>query len=91
MDQTLIVPRITMRICEQVDKTGEKLTYSWLLDGAYVYRKHLKAWKWVPGLRCAGCFVTNDENLAKETANKFKLNVISNGTHNCHNAPSKLF
>jgi len=83
----------TVRFFEQADRTGDNITYSWILDvdkrtieGLFV--KNLPAWKWVSGK--PGCFVTNDKILAEKTAITLGLTPQSNGSHAVHNAPQLL-
>lgn len=76
-----------MRMTEQADVTGTKVTYSWLLDAPYAMRKQLDGWKWIKGAGCKGCYVTNDSDLALKTASRFKLSIKSNGTHEVHDVP----
>jgi len=82
-----------IRFFEQADRTGENITYSWILDvdkrtiyGLFV--KQLPAWKWVSGR--PGCFVTNDKTIAEKTAVTLGLIIQSNGSHAVHNAPRLL-
>jgi hypothetical protein len=76
-----------MRMTEQADKTGEKITYSWLLEALYAQRKQLLGWKWIRGAGCKGCYVTNDSALALRTAKRWGLNIGSNSTHEVHKVP----
>jgi hypothetical protein len=79
-----------MRIQEQVDRTGDNLTYSWLLEAPYTMRNKLSGWKWLKGHGCKGCYVTNDKELAIHTAGQYKCRIISNGTHQRSGAPMLL-
>lgn len=77
---------------EQVDVSGENVHYSWMLTAPYhlrsLYERH--GWKWIPGHRCRGCFVTNDLEAAQFMADAHGLQVRSNGTHAIHGLPLKL-
>jgi hypothetical protein len=70
--------RTTMRLYEQADRTGNHITYSWILDAGKQYAKCLGDWRWVRGK--PGCFVTSDKQLAQDTARQFNLAVMSNGS-----------
>lgn len=73
-----------MKLYEQADRTGDKVTYSWMLDAPYKMRKELlsEGWKWIKGVGCRGSFVTNELITALDTARKYKLGAPeSNGTH----------
>lgn len=83
-----------IRLYEQVDKTGELFTYSWILDGvsgrAGSVRRSLvgMGWKFVRGYGCRGCYVTKDYATAKQTCPSIFGVVVpieSNGTHKTHN------
>ncbi len=74
-----------VRFFEQADRTGDKITYSWIIDAPKRAARHLPGWKWVHGR--PGSFVTNDQRLAAETAARHGLTPQSNGTHDVHNAP----
>lgn len=80
--------RTTIRLYEQADRTGDNITYSWILDAGKQFAKCLVDWKWVRGK--PGCFVTNDKKLAQDTARLFELDVISNGSHEVHHASKCL-
>ena len=75
-----------MRLFEQADKTGEKVTYSWLLEAPYRMRNDLPAWTWIKGVGGKGCFVTRNLLAVIITSRKYKLGKpVSNGTHDIHN------
>ncbi len=74
-----------MKIYEQVDKTGDLFSYSWIFDAPYKMRKELHEWTWIRGR--PGSFVTNNYALAQTTAGMYKLKIDSNGTHAVHNMP----
>lgn len=77
-----------MRMWEQVDSVVYALhRYSWIFDAPYRMRKQLPGWKWVQGAGCRGSYVTNDRNLANQTAERFGIKIESNGTHNAIMAP----
>lgn len=78
-----------LRLSEQVDKTGRKLTYSWMLDAPRHFTLD-QDWHYIPGYRCRGCHVTNSLKAARAVAARFHLTVVSNGTHAVHRAPLKL-
>jgi hypothetical protein len=79
-----------MRLSEQADRGREGFVYSWILDAPYSMRNRLPGWKWIPGYRCRGSFVTNDRTLAIATAERFNLSVGSNGTHKVLQAPQEF-
>ena len=77
-----------MRLYEQADRTGNYITYSWIFDAGKQYAKYLVNWKWVRGK--PGCFVTNDKQVAQDTARLFNLAIQSNGSHAVHHASKCL-
>ena len=83
----------TLKMYEQVDRTGDNFTYSWIVDGLKGTAGNKKAmtangWKWLAGK--PGSFVTNNEDVAKELLAKSDIVATSNGTHAVHSAPGKL-
>lgn len=70
-----------MRIWEQADKTGERVHYSWMLDGAKKWQSPGAGWKWVPGSRCRGVHSTTCISLVIAYAVRHGLRITSNGTH----------
>ena len=75
-----------VRFFEQADRTGDNVTYSWIIDAPKRAARHLPGWKWVHGR--PGSFVTNDQRLAAETSARLCYNFVSNGTHAvCNAAP----
>jgi hypothetical protein len=79
------VLRTYMKLYEQADKTGDNVTYSWLLEAPYKMRKELDAWKWIKGVGGRGCFVTRNLLAVLLTSRKYKLGKpVSNGTHDVH-------
>lgn len=75
------------RMYEQADKTGDRVTYSWILDGLKRgYARRLPGWKYVG--RC--CWVTNDAALAARHIGREVAGVTSNGTHAVHGVPGLL-
>jgi hypothetical protein len=76
---------MSRRIYEQADKTGEKVTYSWIWDAPYNYKNTAESygWKWIKGR--PGCYVTNNRDAAIRTASDYGISIISNGTHAVHN------
>ncbi len=86
------VLKANMKLYEQADKTGDKVTYSWLLEAPYNMRGRLVDWKWVKGVGGKGCYVTNNLLLAIVTARRFGLGKpISNGTHGSVKAEMSSF
>lgn len=76
-----------MKIYEQADKTGDRITFSWILDG--VAKRAAKrlgpAWKWTRGPgRGRGVFVTNDPEAAAAAQHAHGCPLESNGTHAVH-------
>lgn len=83
-----------LRMYEQVDRTGDNLTYSWIFDAPYRRWKKvmdkLPAWKWVRGAGCPGSFVTTEKKAALEMSSTNFVDIRSNGSHDSHKAPYLL-
>ena len=78
-----------MKIWEQVDSTGDKLRYSWMLNRGYATRAEMIrwGWKWIAG-RPRGLFVTNDPAAMNRARDVLRLDAPeSNGTHDRIGAP----
>jgi hypothetical protein len=84
-----------MKIFEQADKTNEKVTYSWILDGspkefkcfAHNYKGYLELmdFKHIRGTkRDRGVYVTNNFESVKHISETWAIPVITNGTHAIH-------
>ncbi len=80
----------TLQMFEQADTGRNGFIYSWILDAPYAMRSRLSGWKWLRGAGCRGCYVTNDEQLASNTAKLAKLVIRTNNTHATFGAPFKL-
>ena len=80
----------TIRMYEQADTGKNGFIYSWILDAPYSIRKGLPDWKWVRG-DPTGSYVTNERQLAIDTARKLNIKIESNGTHSVNKAPLALF
>ncbi len=80
-----------MIMWEQVDKTGERLTYSWMWEAPYnyKYKAEQEGWKWVRG-KPRGCYVTNSKEVAERTRLFYGCKIRSNGTHEVHKALAVL-
>jgi hypothetical protein len=73
-----------MRIIEQADRTGDRTTYTWMLARSYQTRSEMErwGWKWLPGHRCRGTFVTNDIAAVFRAVSVLRLPAPeSNGSH----------
>lgn len=78
-----------MTIWEQVDSTGDKLRYSWMISRGYATRAEMIrwGWKWIAG-KPRGVFVTNDPAAVNRARDVMRLDAPeSNGTHDRIGAP----
>ena len=78
-----------MKIWEQVDSTGDKLQYCWMLSRGYATRAEMIrwGWKWIAG-KPRGLFVTNDPAAMNRARDVLRLDAPdSNGTHARIGAP----
>ena len=78
-----------MKIWEQVDSTGDKLRYCWMLSRGYATRAEMIrwGWKWIAG-KPRGLFVTSDPAAMNRARDVLRLDAPeSNGTHDRIGAP----
>jgi len=78
-----------MKIWEQVDSTGDKIRYCWMLNRGYATRAEMIrwGWGWIAG-RPRGLFVTNDPAAMNRARDVLRLDAPeSNGTHDRIGAP----